>query len=580
MSRRPLLFATLGTAAAISALVLADYVLPAQASDAAPAGQCLHEAAGITLAPGFCATIFADNVGHGRHMAMSSDGTLYVNTWNSQFFRTKPKPDERFIVALRDSNGDGQADQIKRFGSTMGQGSGGGTGLVIYKEGLFAEVDDKVVRYQLKPGQMVPTGAPTTIVSGLALTGDHAMHPIAIDAKGTLFVNSGSPTNSCQIKDRQLESKGEAPCKELLTRAGIWTFSASKTGQKFGPDGRYATGIRNAGGITFDPDGRVFAMQHGRDQLSQNWPKLYTTTQGEELPAEELLQVNKGDNFGWPYCYYDGFQKKLVLAPEYGGDGGKTVGLCADKKGPLVAFPAHFAPTDVKYYSGGEFPSAYRGVFIAFHGSWNRAPGPQEGFNVTFQPLKNGKPDGKAILFADGFAGPDAGQGGAAHRPTGLAIGPKGALYVSDDAGGRIWKISYHGPANAALVAAVPAPRSAAPAPDKTAQAQKAGAAALPAGFTAEQIALGDRIYHGQERSGTCAGCHGPDGKGSTIGPALTSKTWLWGDGSIKSIAHIIDQGVVKPKQYPAPMPAKGGAPLSASDVQAVAAYVWTLSHK
>ncbi len=86
----------------------------------------------------------------------------------------------------------------------------------------------------------------------------------------------------------------------------------------------------------------VSSCSMGRDQLGQNWPKLYTVTQGAELPAEELLSVKQGDNFGWPYCYYDGFQKKLVLAPEYGGDGGKTVGRCAAMKGPVAAYPAHW----------------------------------------------------------------------------------------------------------------------------------------------------------------------------------------------------------------------------------------------
>lgn len=318
----------------------------------------------------------------------------------------------------------------------------------------------------------------------------------------------------------------------------------------------------------------MFAMQHGRDQLSQNWPALYTTQQGVDLPGEELLQVNKGDNFGWPYCYYDGAQKQLVLAPEYGGDGGKAVGRCATAKGPVADYGAHFAPTGLAYYGGGQFPAAYKGgVFIAFHGSWNRAPLPQEGFNITFQPLANGKASGPAILFADGFTGPGKATGGATNRPTGVIAGPDGALYVSDDVAGRIWKITYKGPANAALTAAKPVVY-------QQAAAATGGSAPVPPGFTAEQVALGSRIYRGLERSGTCQGCHGPDGKGSTLGPALTGEKWLWADGSVASLAKVIHEGVVTPKQYPTGMPGNGGSELSDADVQAVAAYVWTLSQK
>ena len=145
---------------------------------------------------------------------------------------------------------------------------------------------------------------------------------------------------------------------------------------------------------------------HGRDQLSQNWPRLYTTQQGADEPAEELVQLRQGADFGWPECYYDNAQNKLVLAPEYGGDGGKAVGVCAQKQAPVAAFPGHWAPNDLLIYTGTAFPKPYQGgAFIAFHGSWNRAPEPQGGYNVVFQPLASGKAAGKFIVFAAGFAG-------------------------------------------------------------------------------------------------------------------------------------------------------------------------------
>jgi glucose/arabinose dehydrogenase len=157
-----------------------------------------------------------------------------------------------------------------------------------------------------------------------------------------------------------------------------------------------------------------------------------------------LVQLVSGADYGWPECYYHQQQNKLVLAPEYGGDGGKTVGVCAQRQAPVAAFPGHWAPNDLAIYHGTRFPAAYRGgAFIAFHGSWNRAPDPQGGYNVVFQPLVDGKASGPLVVFADGFAGAYKDPGWAAFRPTGLAEGPDGALYVSDDVHGRIWRVTY-----------------------------------------------------------------------------------------------------------------------------------------
>jgi glucose/arabinose dehydrogenase len=342
---------------------------------------CADDNGGITLPRGFCATVFADHIGHARHMAVAPNGVVYVNTWSGRYYGNDTPPPGGFLVALQDINGDGQADVAARFGDTLQQGSHGGTGIAFYKGTLYAEVNDRIVRYALPKDGVMPTGEPETIVSGLPLTGDHPMHPFAIDAKGNLFVDVASATNSCQAQNRMPNVPGDKPCKELETRGGIWRYDANKTGQVFSPKERYATGIRNADGIAIDASGLgLYATQHGRDELYENWPKLYSEDQGANLPAEELLRVEQGADYGWPECYYDDVQAKLVLAPEYGGDGGRTVGLCADKKGPIAAFPAHWAPNDLLLYDGSQLPAAYKnGAFIAFHGSWNRAPLPQGG---------------------------------------------------------------------------------------------------------------------------------------------------------------------------------------------------------
>ena len=414
---------------------------PLAAPTVCPAG------AGISLPPGFCATIFADNLGRARHLAVAPNGTVYVNTLGG------PSSAAGFLVVLRDTKGQGRADVIRRFGTN----AAGGTGLAYYKGAIYAEMSDRILRYPLPANAILPTGAPQVVVSGLPLGGDHPMHPFAIGADGSLFVDVASATNSCQLQNRALNSPGDKPCTELQTRAGIWRYDANKTGQRFSTAERFAKGLRNGEGLSFDSAGRLYATQHGRDQLAENWPSLYTPAQGQNLPAEELVILKLGADYGWPECYFDGIQKKLVLAPEYGGDGGKLVSICAQMQAPLVSFPAHWAPNDMVIYNATQFPQSYRGgAFIAFHGSWNRAPGPQGGYNIVFQPLANGKATGPYVVFADGFAGAVKQPGQAAFRPTGLAVGPDGALFISDDMHGRIWRVVYKGGALASAPAPAP----------------------------------------------------------------------------------------------------------------------------
>lgn len=408
---------------------------------------CAADNGGLTLPPGFCATIFADSIGHARHAVVNSNGVVYVNTWSGVYYGKTPLHPGGFIVALRDTNGDGRADIIARFGRNATRGAGG-TGIGIYKGYLYVEEGPSIVRYALDSANPIPTGPAQIVVTGLPLSGDHPMHPFAIDSSGSIYIDLGSASNSCQLGNRLLQSRGHTPCTELLTRGGIWRYDANKTNQRFSPAERYATGIRNAVGMAIGPLGALYTTQHGRDQLYENWPKLYTSEQGQNLPAEELLRIEKGADYGWPNCYYDNVQRKLVLAPEYGGDGGKAVGDCASKSAPVAFFPAHWAPDGLAFYAGKSFPARYRGgAFIAFHGSWNRAPGPQGGYQVAFVPFTGGSPTKASAFekFADGFAGGKMEPDAAAHRPAGIAQAPDGSLYVTDDKAGRVWRIIYTG---------------------------------------------------------------------------------------------------------------------------------------
>jgi glucose/arabinose dehydrogenase len=180
--------------------------------------------------------------------------------------------------------------------------------------------------------------------------------------------------------------------------------------------------------------GALFAAVHGRDQLSDNWG--FSDTVNANNPAEELVRAQSGDDYGWPYCYYSNQYKKKVLAPEYGGDGEK-VGRCTAAKNPMVAFPGHWAPMALAFYTSDSFGTRYRGgLFVAFHGSWNRAPLPQQGYRVVFVPFAHGRPTGDYTDFATEKAGPTS------LRAAGVAVGPDGSLYISADQNGKIWKVT------------------------------------------------------------------------------------------------------------------------------------------
>ncbi|MGD2216500.1 MAG: PQQ-dependent sugar dehydrogenase [Gemmatimonadales bacterium] len=386
----------------------------------------------IDLPDGFCAQIFADKLGRARHVVVAENGDVFVA------LRRSRGGGPVGVVALRDTDGDGEADVRRNFGDV------GGTGIALHDGYLYFGANDRVIRYPLLAGGLEPSGASQTIVSGLPADRSHRDKSIAISAAGELYVNIGSPSNACQEEGRTAGSPGIDPCPDLERRAGIWKFDAERQGQRQEDGERFATGLRNVVALTLHPEsGDVYGVQHGRDQLGGLWPDLFTAADNAEKPSEELVRIERGDDFGWPYCYHDPVDDRLVLAPEYGGDG-NTVGRCSSKKEPLAAFPAHWGPNALLFYTGEQFPEHYRGgAFIAFHGSWNRAPLPQGGYNVVFVPFAGDGPVDDCEVFADGFAGEDVSPRGAAHRPSGLAQGPDGSLYVADDRGGRVWRIVY-----------------------------------------------------------------------------------------------------------------------------------------
>ena len=239
------------------------------------------------------------------------------------------------------------------------------------------------------------------------------------------------------------------PCP-LVDSAGIWRFKANVPNQTYANGVHYATGLKNVVGLDWNPKtNSLFVTQHGRGKFDDFYPQYYTPQQSAELPSETMYEVHQGDDAGWPYIYFDYVQKKKILAPEYGGDGKKTGAPKAIN--PLMAFPAHLGPNALLFYTGTAFPERYRnGAFIAFHAQSSVL---HKGYLVGFVPFKNGKPAGPWEIFADNFAGTDLVKptGPVQHRPCGLAQGPDGALYVTDDLNGALFKISYGGKATASV---------------------------------------------------------------------------------------------------------------------------------
>jgi glucose/arabinose dehydrogenase len=422
------IYRSLRTAAA-AAVVLAA------ASRAVALPECDADDGGLQLPDGFCALVVADGLGAARHLDVAPNGDVFVAIRDR---RDAPGA----IVALRDTDGDGRADVQERFGQS------GGTGIELRGDKLYVAQPSAIVRYPMAPGQLTPSGPPEVLAT-LPEQRSHAAKGLAFDREGGMYVNVGAPSNACQSEDRRPGVPGMDPCPLLEKHGGVWRFAEDRLGQSQASATHFATGMRQNFALAWHPlTGGLYLVQHGRDQLNTLWDG-FTAEQNAELPSEEFLKVEQGSNFGWPYCHHDWQQGKRVLSPEYGGDGAE-VGRCAGFDPPLMGFPGHWAPNALMFYAGELFPERYRGgAFIAFHGSWNRAPLPQAGYNVVFVPFDGDAPaTGGYEIFADGFAGqtPLMDRNAARYRPSGIAEGPDASVYISEDKTGRIWRVVYRAP--------------------------------------------------------------------------------------------------------------------------------------
>jgi glucose/arabinose dehydrogenase len=338
----------------------------------------------IALPPGFGISVFVDGLDNPRMMTIGPDGHLYVAERGAGR-----------ILRLPDANLDGIVDQI----DIVAEGLNAPSSLAFYRDGsLYVAETTRVLRLPPLSGQQ-EFGQPEVVIPDLPSGGHNTRTVLFSPDYSALFVSIGSSCNVCEEDDQR--------------RAGIMIYNPD------GSAGRvYAKGLRNAVGITFNPGtDKLWATNNGRDLL------------GDDLPPETIYLVEDGKDYGWPYCH-----SGRIIDPDLG-----SPTACQGIEEPMVEMQAHSAPLGLEFYSGDLFPKAYQGdLFVAFHGSWNRSS--PVGYKIVRIPL-DGDTIGPVEDFATGWLVDGTNWG----RPVDVLTGPDGSLFVSDDAGGRIYRIFYAG---------------------------------------------------------------------------------------------------------------------------------------
>jgi glucose/arabinose dehydrogenase len=346
----------------------------------------------VEVPPGFAVSVFAEGLNGPRFISFGPDGTLYA----------ADRGNDR-IVALPDVDGDGVADDIKIFAEELDNPHS----LVYHEEAWYVGVPTGVVRLQDTDGDAAADSR-TTLIDDIPSSGFHRTRTVEFLPDGRMVLSVGSSCNVCEEDDPR--------------RAAIIVYDGSEaTGERL-----FATGLRNAVGLAIHPEsGELWATNNGRDLM------------GEDLPPDTIHIVEEGGNYGWPGCH-----SGRIIDPDLGSEG-----ACDDIPAPVIDLQAHSAPLGLAFYPGGlstagSFPGEYQGdLFIAYHGSWNRSE--PTGYKVVRLPLAGSEPAGPVEDFAIGWL--DENDGTSTGRPVGLAVGPDGALYVSDDKGDTIYRISYEG---------------------------------------------------------------------------------------------------------------------------------------
>jgi glucose/arabinose dehydrogenase len=393
-------------------MILFLMALALQAPASAPR-DCRRTAGAAETRGPYCLVVAAEGLGPARHLAVTEGGDVLVGIRGGE---------GGGVLVLEGPDSTGRYRSRGRFGPSLV------TGLALTGRSIFVATQSEVLRYRWNPVARWPAEGVDTVVHELPVFGEHNDKSVAVGPGGALYVGLGSPSNSCQLENRQPRSPGRDPCPELADRAGIWRFDAWGRNQRQADGVRYATGLRNPSALAVEPlTGALHAAVNGRDELASDWG---FGSRDADLPAEELFRVEPGADHGWPYCYFDPLGGRKVLAPEYGGDG-VMVGRCATAAAPLIAFAAHQVPIAMAFAHLG----ADTGLLIAFRGRRPNATSQRVRDRVDFVRFADGHPAGdpRTILL------PRFGAGGL--RPTGVAVDRAGAVLVVSQDLGTLWRL-------------------------------------------------------------------------------------------------------------------------------------------
>lgn len=359
----------------------------------------------INLPPGFKISVYVSGLTDPRLMALAPSGDIFITE------RNNGGGGNGKVKIIRDLNGDGIADETRVYMDNFGPYP---HGIAFFGNYLYVAMETKVVRFPYQSGDLTPRGPAQTIINNLpsgqaGVANGHNTRTIVFGPDGKLYVSIGSSCDNCIETDP--------------LRASVWQYNPDGTGGQ-----PFATGLRNAVALGFDPKTNLlWTAVNGRNGL------------GNEFPPEQLTPLRKGGNYGWPYCVGTDPPRP---DPQFGE--GKDDFCSSQVDRALLTLQAHVAPLGLAFYNATMFPEVYRGgLFVVQHGSATSETSPIFGDGLRFVSTRPGKLQQGVKDFATGWI--NTNKTNYWGRTVFPLVGKDGALYISDDFAGAVYRISYEG---------------------------------------------------------------------------------------------------------------------------------------